>query len=508
MLFKKSAILKAVGLVTVISAIGKVLGFIREAIIAAYFGTSEVSDVFFVANLIPTLLFTAVGTAIQAGIIPLYVEEKERNQSAADYMMSVLGTLFFLAAVFITVICFIFADPLVRIVAPGFSEEQRNLTVLLTKIMLPSICFFTLTSIATGVLHAHKKFIMPAFTSTVHNIVIIVFTFFFAHIYGVTGLAVSVLIGAASQFFIQYPQMSKYAIRFNFSFKKEKNRIKNTLRLFYPIIIASVAVQLNGLTDRIISSSLEEGSVSALNYASRLLWLPLSVILSPLITVLYPSIVESVLKGYEEFMEVVSKGIKSIIFLSIPFTVVMIISSQSLIELAFQRGAFDLSATSKTTQAFIFYATGLVFFALRDYLMNCFYALKKTKVAMYSCITAVILNVGLSIYLSKYLSAGGIALASSISMLSQSIFLAVYLWRQTNPSKAFNKVFFTDILKFCGTFILVYITALAFHPSVKGFPNLLRLTVLSSIVFTSFFVYAFILKIREIQLVSRFIKRG
>jgi putative peptidoglycan lipid II flippase len=186
----------------------------------------------------------------------------------------------------------------------------------------------------------------------------------------------------------------------------------------------------------------------------------------------------------------------------------MIISSQSLIELAFQRGAFDLSATSKTTQAFIFYATGLVFFALRDYLMNCFYALKKTKVAMYSCITAVILNVGLSIYLSKYLSAGGIALASSISMLSQSIFLAVYLWRQTNPSKAFNKVFFTDILKFCGTFILVYITALAFHPSVKGFPNLLRLTVLSSIVFTSFFVYAFILKIREIQLVSRFIKRG
>ncbi|MBR8644315.1 hypothetical protein KEH51_05750 [[Brevibacterium] frigoritolerans] len=123
---------------------------------------------------------------------------------------------------------------------------------------------------------------------------------------------------------------------------------------FYPIIIAALAIQLNSVVDRIIATSLETGSVSALNYANRLLWLPLSIVLTPLITVLYPSIVERALIGYQSFLNLTLKGLKSLLFLAIPFMVVMLISGNSLITLAFQRGAFDASATDMTYRAFLF----------------------------------------------------------------------------------------------------------------------------------------------------------
>ena len=193
-------LVKAVGAVTVISAIGKILGFAREAIIAAYFGASETADVFFVANMIPTLLYTVIGITIYSGIIPIYMEEMKKSQKKADEMMSVLGTLFIMFALFITVISFVFSDQLVKIVAPGFSTEQLETTSLLTKIMLPSICFLALTTIATGVLNSHKRFIAPAFTGTAQNIIIIISTFILAESYGVVGLAIGVLLGSVFQF--------------------------------------------------------------------------------------------------------------------------------------------------------------------------------------------------------------------------------------------------------------------------------------------------------------------
>src|SRR4051812_17940340 len=105
-------IVKAVGLVTVISAVGKVLGFVREAIIAAYFGASKTADVFFVANMIPTLLYTAIGIAIYSGIIPIYLEEKAKSQAKADKSISVLGTVFVAISAVIALLAYIFSKPL------------------------------------------------------------------------------------------------------------------------------------------------------------------------------------------------------------------------------------------------------------------------------------------------------------------------------------------------------------------------------------------------------------
>ncbi|MCQ6276842.1 murein biosynthesis integral membrane protein MurJ [Bacillus sp. V3B] len=501
-------IVKAVGIVTIISAIGKVLGFVREAIIAAYFGASEVADVFFVANIIPTLLYTAIGITIYSGIIPIYMEEKEKNQSKADETMSVLGTLFFLFALLITIIAFVFSDQLVQVVAPGFNQEQLELTSLLTRIMLPSICFFALTTIATGILNSHKKFVMPALTGSAQNIVVILSTVILAEHYGIVGLAIGVVLGAVFQFVIQYPGLSKYDTKFNFSFRKEKERIKGTLILFYPIIISSFAVQLNGVTDRIISSGLEEGSVSALNYASKLMQLPLSVLLAPLITVLYPSIVESAIKSMTSFIEIVIKGAKIIIYLSIPFIIVMMVCGQDLIELAFERGAFDRSATLKTVQIFVIYSLGLVFLALRDYLMNCLYALKAMKNAMYTSIFMVVTYIIFSILFSRYFQATGIALATTISSLLQTLLLGYFLWKQSRPEKRIIKTLLFDIGKYMITFAIVFLLSSPVYPFINELSNFITLVIMTFIVFSLFLLLSFLLKIKETNVLLQLMKRG
>lgn len=507
---KLPAIVKAVGLVTVISAVGKILGFVREAIIAAYFGASELADVFFVSNIIPTILYTAIGIAIYSGIVPIYVEEKEKDPVKADQVMSVLGTVFLVFASFIALVSFVFAEQITRLVAPGFNEEQLKLATNLTKIMLPSIVFLALTTISTGVLNAHKKFVAPSLTATAQNVVIIVSTILLANKYGVYGLAIGALLGTVAQFLIQYPQLSKYQISLNFQFKKEKERIKNTLILFYPIIISSLALQINGVTDRIISSGLSEGSVSALNYGNKLMLLPLSIIMAPLITVLYPSIVESALKGMDKFMELASKGAKIIIFISIPFIVVMIVNGQELIELAFQRGAFDNSATIKTVQVFLFYTFGLVFFALRDYLMNCFFALKKTKLAMYSSLVMVIINVILSIVLSRFLEASGIALATSLATLTQCIFLTIYLLKATDRHRSFTVLFLNKSLaKLLAAFGIVLACVYPVSLLLNDFMNIVQLVLVTIITFIIFLASSWLLKIPETTFIFQiFKKRG
>ncbi|MGD6958471.1 murein biosynthesis integral membrane protein MurJ [Rossellomorea aquimaris] len=501
---KIPTLVKSIGLVTIISGLGKILGFARESIIAAYFGTSEVADVFFVSSLVPTLLFTAIGTAIQAGTIPLFMEERSKNERDARKLMSLLGTFFLVLSLLFIGVTMLFTQPLIKVMAPGFTPDQMDLAVKITRIMIPSMVFLTLTSISTGVLNANKKFVLPAFSATIQNVVIILATILLANTYGVYGLSIGVLIGAAGQFFIQYPSFKKSEIGFNFHFREHKQKIFNIMILFYPIIIAAISVQLNSLVDRMVSTGLETGSVSALNYGNRLLWLPLSVILTPLITVLYPSLVEGVLESYKKFFGIIQKGTSLILFASIPFTLLMVLIGDNLIEIAFQRGSFDKEATSITNQALFYYALGLVFFALRDFLMNGFYALKRTKVAMYSCLGAVLVNIVLSITLSKFMAVGGIALASSISMLMQCLVLFLYLLKNYEDKNSYTKEFSKEAGKLTLVTMCVLILVIPVMNLIPGDMNVILETIaVSFLIFAGYLALSIVFKVNAIQPLAR-----
>ncbi|UOR11650.1 murein biosynthesis integral membrane protein MurJ [Halobacillus amylolyticus] len=449
--------LKLFGMVTILSGFGKLLGFFREALIASLFGASQTADIFFVAFLIPTILFTALGTGIQAGIIPLYIEEKQKSAHEAAQLMRRLGTFFIALSLVITIIAMLLAKPLVYLFAPGFETTQLSLATMLTLIMMPSLIFMTAQSLAQGLLHANDTFGPPAWAPIVNNLGIIISMYIFYNWLGIYGLAVGVLIGSILQIIIQWPWIhTSHWSSEKLMIWKEWPAIKKVLRPFWPIILASIVVQLNGVVDRVVSSFLVDGSVSALNYGNRLLWLPLSIMLMPISVIMYPQLAKEAGKGIQSFLHLVHRGMNIIIVTALPLTIVMILEAKLLVSLAFERGAFDNQAVNLTAMAFLFFAIALPFFALRDYLMNSVYAYKANKVALRSCVYGVGLNIILSASLAPFIGIGGVALGTSASMLVQSIYL-YHCLKQIEKVKD-TQFFVKDWLKLLVVFIIVLIS--------------------------------------------------
>lgn len=488
---------KALGIVTLFTVFAKLSGFFREAVIAGYFGVTFESDAYFIAAVIPTLLFSAFGSAISMGIVPLYVEMKQKNEKEASEFISVVSTFFVLVSFVIAIICFVFSEEITRFIAPSFTNEQIEFTNFLTRIMLPSFVFFILSAIATGVLHANKRFTAPSFVTIPNNLIVIFAVILFSSQFGVTGLAVATVLGVASQFFVQFPDFVHYQIRPNFSFKKYHSDILSSVSLLLPIIVSSVLVQTNQLTDRIFASGLEEGSVAALNYSSRLMWLPLSVIVMSLITVLYPSIVDSVKEGFEKFLSFVFKGIKIIIFSSIPFVLVMIACDRELVELAFKRGAFDEYAADMTTKSFYFYSFGLIFIALREYFSRCVLALKATKLLLVSSIITVALQILMSFIFSKTIGHSGIALSTTLAMLIQSAILFFFLIKKGETSSSLLKNLFVNLGKYLVIFVCLLAVLVPFSNWIPLDSNFLVLFITSMATFVFYFFLLFLFKVDE-----------
>lgn len=503
-----NGIVKATGIITILTIIGKILGFGREAVIASFFGASYQTDAYFIASIVPTLLFAAFGTAISLGIVPLYVEEKKKNEQKAKQIISTLGTYFILISLFLTGLSMVFAEEITRILAPGFNNEEIELTTRLTKIMIPSFVFLILASIATGVLHANKKFTLASLKVVPHNLIIILTVIFFTDRFGIEGLAYGTLIGFLSQYIIQYPQTKKYIKVVNFSLLKYKEELLKSLKIMFPIIVGSVVIQLNSVVDRMIASGLEEGSVSALNYSSRLMWLPLSIIIMSLITVLYPTIVDYAKDKAKNFFNVSLKGLNTIIYSSIPFTIVMMICSEEIVSIVFERGSFDEKATFMTSYSFYFYTIGMVFIGTREYLTRCLLALEDTKIQMYSSVIAVGFNIVLSIYLSKLFEHGGIAFATSIAMFIQTIFLLYYLLKRTKANTKEIKNMMFNFFKLIFLSVVIYGIVVVMNNMFQIEHDFVKLVLNTIIVFALFIIVSYLIKIEEMKFILSKLKRG
>lgn len=414
-------LIRAVGIVTLIGVIAKVLGFARELVIAAYYGTSAVAEVYFVASIIPAILFNAISLSISSAMVPIYAEERLKSEKEATKFVSVMATFFLLMSILVTAVCMIFSPLLVTGIVQGFSPEQKHMTLIMTNIMLPSFIFFVLSAIATGVLNTNKKFTISALTPVPQSLVIMLAIILFSDIYGIWAAVIGTLLGAISQFMIQYPQFRTYKITFSLDYKPYKKKITDMLIMISPLLVASIGVQLITVTDRIFSSSLEQGSISALNYANKLMFLPFSIVTLSILTVLYPSIVDVAIHQKEKYVQKVLQGGQTILFATLPFVIIMLLQGEHIVQIAFERGAFTHADTIKTAQVLLYYTLGLVFLSLRDYMMKCYLAAKKTKLIMMICLIGVAINIALSFILSKSMGAEGIALSYGISMFFQTV---------------------------------------------------------------------------------------
>lgn len=476
---KKNALLASIGIVTLLSIAGKLSGFIREVFIAGTFGASAVTDVYFLASVLPILLYASFGLAVQSGLMPLYMEKRTENEKDASEFMSTMYTFFFLFGIVVVIFTVVIMPYVASLIAPGFSQEEQDLVSKLGMIMAPSFLFYLLSGFSEGVLQSHKRFALPAGQALANNLVMITLMFLLAKPLGVYGLSIAMVGGVAFQYIIQHHKVKSYNIGFRFQFNREHwKTIKTIFISLLPVIIAAVMVQLNQLVDRMVGSTLETGSVSAVNYANRLMFLPLSIIIMAVVNVFYPYIVEKV-KTTEGPLSQIKRGSDFIWYLSMPIMVVMVLESHNLISIAFARGAFTEEDVIQTSAVFLVYSFALVFVAMKDYYLKVLVAVDKKMHAMWVSIGCIALNIVLSILLARAFGAPGIAFATGIAMMVQTV-LSRYIVYRSFSAQVIWPLLFGASSYYVGHLTLGY---------MKGIHPILSIVVTTLVVFSVYLAF-------------------
>ncbi len=414
---KKAA--KSVIVMIILSIGGKLLGFIREILIASKFGSGIETDTFFVAFSATGIITTMIGVALNTTMIPILseIEAKEGKKGKIEHTNNFLNIIILLSVLLVCVGC-LFSPIIIKILANGFEGSQFELAVSLTRIGLPIMIFTGIVSTLRGFLQSELMFMESSFTSFPFNFVYILFLIFLSGTYGIKGLMIASVLAVVSQILIQIPGAKKSGYKYKFIINLNDKYLLKLLFLTGPMLIGTAIDEINVIVDRTLASTLVSGSISALNYANRLNNLILGVFISAITTVLFPMLSkESNSDNYNSIKKIMGHGINIILLITIPATVGLIILAEPIVKIAFERGAFDTIATKMTSQALIFYAIGLVAMALRLFISRVYYSLQDTKTPMINGVLSAGLNILLNLILIKYMAHSGLALATSISTI-------------------------------------------------------------------------------------------
>jgi putative peptidoglycan lipid II flippase len=319
---------------------------------------------------------------------------------------------------------------LVTLIAPGFSGEARSLTIQLTRIMFPCIIFMALSLLMGGILNSLKSFAIPALTAAAFSALVIVSVYLLVPSWGIYGLAAGTLLGCMGQFLIQLPTFKHLKIGYQFKTKLSQP-VRAVGSLMLPAMIGTSVNQIYITIDRILASGLVEGSISALNFANRLMMLPFNLFVSSISTAIFPTLSEQAAeKDYTEMARTVVFGLNLIAFFSIPAAVGLFVLSEPVVRVLFEHGAFDIRSTQMTVYALDFYVIGLFAQCSLAAMNRAFFALQDPKTPVAISLFTVFLNLILSLILIRSLAHGGLALANSLAALCNMVLVYWYLRRR------------------------------------------------------------------------------
>jgi putative peptidoglycan lipid II flippase len=373
--------------------------------------------------------------SLTISFVPVYTEYlTQRSEEEARKVTHTAFTLAGVMLLILTVLGILFSPILIRIIAWGWFQypEKFQLTVTLNQIMFPYIFFMGLFALCMGILNSYRHFFASAVAPIFLNISIIASVFLFYHTFKVPvmTLALGVLAGGVIQFLFQIPFLWKRGITFRFNFNFRNPAVKRIGLLMVPGLIGAGLYQMNTFIDMIFASFLPSGSVSYLFFADRLMEFPLGIFAIAIGMASLPSFSGLASQGkIEELKETLSFAFRLVSFISVPAMVGLIALKTPMINLLFQRGLFDYSATEKTAFALLFYSVGLWAIAGSRIITPAFYSLQDTWTPMKIALICLGANVILKAVLIFPLRHGGLALATSLS----STLNLILLFRKLGP---------------------------------------------------------------------------
>lgn len=493
-------------LIIIIFTLGsKFLGFFREVLIASKFGSGMETDTFFVALTATSLVTGFLSNAISTTFIPVLseIESKEGKNGKVEHTNNMINVIFMISIVL--VIGGWLASPIiVKLLARGFQGEQFDLAIKLIRIGLPMILFSGIMGVMTGYLQSEQRFTSSAAIGLPLNFVYIFFLLFLSSKFGIKGLMVAAVIAVGSQFVIQIPEARSSGFKYKFILDIKDKYIRKVLYLSLPVLVGVAINDLNAIVDRTLASSLISGSISALNYANRLNGLILGVFISAITTVIFPLLSkESNSDNMPGMKKIMGYGINLILLITVPATIGLIVLSTSIVEIAFQRGAFDATATLMTSQALIFYSIGLVAMALRLLLTRVYYSLQDTKTPMVNGAISVVFNIVLNLILVKFMAHSGLALATSIATTIATLLLLNGLKKKIGSLG--TKGYITTFLKTgLASGIMGVVAYLIYHGmygalGVSKLYNLISLLVAVGVGVVVYLVLCYLFKVEEVR---------
>jgi len=419
---EKRNITKAAGLMSAATFISRILGYIKDMILAVFFGASGLSDTFFVAFRIPNLLreLFAEGSMSSAFVPVLTEYQTKHGKQEAGRLVRITFTFIL---IFVGIICIagtIFAPAIVTAIAPGFRDmpEKFSLTVILTRVMFPFLLFVSLASLAMGALNTRRVFFIPALAPALLNIVTIAVVLSLAPRLGqpVIAVAIGVALGGFVQFAFQLPSFYRngYTLKPEYNFRHPG--LKKMSLLVLPATMGMAVAQINIFISTILASYLPEGSITYLYYSMRLIQFPIGIFGVAMGMAVLPALSAHAAKGdLDHLRSDFSFALRMLFFMTVPAMAGLIALRGPIVNILFQRGEFDYAATTGTSEALLFYSMGIWAMVGVRIVTASFYSMQDTKTPVKIAVVALVTNIILSLVLLKPMRHSGLALANALA---------------------------------------------------------------------------------------------
>lgn len=504
-------LLKAASWIAVMILLSKIAGFLRDVVVAKYYGANVVSDAYFYAYQIPALVLVILGgvggpfhSATVAVFSKLVSDFNTKPDDKIKKLFNTFETFSILLFSVLGLICFFFPDVVMGLIISRENAELLKYASELLKIMSPIVLIGAVIGLYYGILVTYKKFLLPNICPSMLSLGIVIVLLVTKGDETGFYLAIGTLLGAFLQFLFQVPAIRKigYGFKPSFDFFKNKN-FNELLELLFPAFLSSTIGQLGIYVDMFFSSALKEGAWTAFSYANRLCQFPTGMLLTAILVPLFPLFSRLVGKNDTEGVRhYYKKGIGTLIYAGCFLMVLVFVVRTDAIRLALQRGAFNDDATFLVSEIIFYITLSIIPYVVRDSATRLFYSYSDSKTPFLIAIACIFLKFILNCILVKPMGINGIALSTSLVTLFNATMLTILLRRKIsigyhNLIKSCIKIFLVGLITYIAGYALS--TAYSNHFEWNFMTGLIKLILVTSVMTTVYFALSHIFKIEYME---------